>query len=424
MAQQGLGRLLGVIDYERFPSCLDTAIKTLLNAVDRSSGPFRSNVEARRNCYQAMAKLFQNVSPRLSSLMTPEIVNSLFDALQDGLRDYSVDERGDVGSWVRMACIRGLNTFVEILLVKADGLPNLEGYLPLEKYHRAIGGILKQGVERLDNVRLEAGRAFENLLRIECGSQKERWRPHEASFLTELLLQREDNLSGWNDASWLFPKGVQILRLEPYRKPVLLGLISSIGSLTDSTHRPASASLVSFVRSLPVQSAKPSNYDIVTFIKDLFEYAKSNITSNVVVIPVLQVFNILLEGDAFGTASNSDNVTELLRLFLFLVCKHVDRLKSVRRVHESLKVTVNLLIFSQLFGDCLTFIPQFLAHQYPTARSNAAEYLYLGLQRMDLGRDTDEAEEVILETEWSSLDSDGAREAADIVVKKLKNTSS
>ncbi|EEB87220.1 hypothetical protein MPER_15520, partial [Moniliophthora perniciosa FA553] len=165
-------------------------------------------------------------------------------------------------------------------------------------------------------------------------------------------------------------------------------------------HRPASASLVSFVRSLPVQSAEPGDYGGGTFIRDLFEYAKCNITSNVVVIPVLQVFNVLLEGDAFGTASNSDNVIELLRTVLSLVCKHVDRLKSVRRIHESFKVAVNLLIFNQLFGDCLTFIPQFLAHQYPTVRSTAAEYLYLGLQRMDLGKETDEAEEVILETEW------------------------
>jgi hypothetical protein len=58
------------------------------------------------------------------------------------------------------------------------------------------------------------------------------------------------------------------------------------------------------------------------------------------------------------------------------------------------------LIFDQLSEECLGFIPQFLAHQYPTVRASAAEYMYLALQRMDLGRETDEAEEIILETEW------------------------
>lgn len=42
---------------------------------------------------------------------------------------------------------------------------------------------------------------------------------------------------GWNDAHWLFPKAVQILEVELYRKSVLLGLITSVGSLTDSTVR-------------------------------------------------------------------------------------------------------------------------------------------------------------------------------------------
>lgn len=41
----------------------------------------------------------------------------------------------------------------------------------------------------------------------------------------------------WNDAHWLFPKAVQILEVKLYRKSVLLGLIASVGSLTDSTVR-------------------------------------------------------------------------------------------------------------------------------------------------------------------------------------------
>ena len=43
-------------------------------------------------------------------------------------------------------------------------LPDLASYLPPEKYHDAIGGILKQGVERLDNVRQIAGENFLTLL--------------------------------------------------------------------------------------------------------------------------------------------------------------------------------------------------------------------------------------------------------------------
>lgn len=40
---------------------------------------------------------------------------------------------------------------------------------------------------------------------------------------------------GWNDGNWLFPKAVRLLEVPEYRKPILTGLILSLGSKTDST---------------------------------------------------------------------------------------------------------------------------------------------------------------------------------------------
>ncbi|KAF9267451.1 TBCD protein [Marasmius fiardii PR-910] len=420
MAQQCVGRLLGVMNYERFPNSLNTCVETLLNCVDRSSGPFRSNVEARRNCYLAIPSIFRNVSPRLSSLLDRKVVNVLFDALLDGLTDYSVDERGDVGSWVRIACLRGLNTLVETVLRISCHLSAPEEYLSSAKFQKAIQGILKQGVERLDNVRSEAGQAFRNLLSASSSSLCERWRIHRAAFLTRLFLEGDAKSTEWSDASWLFPRAVQILGIESYRLPVLLGIISSIGSLTDSTHRPAANSLVAYIRSLPIHPADPNAYDAITFVKDLYEHASANMTSNIVMLPVLQVLNVLLEGDAFRSIVVSDEGVKILRLFLSAVCKNAERLKNVRRIQESLKVAVNCLVYTQIFDDSVRYIPRYLAHQYPTVRANAAEFLFLALQRMDLGRETDEAEELILETEWSSLGLEDAKKAAQDVIEHLK----
>ena len=87
----------------------------------------------------------------------------MFEALLAGLEDYTTDERGDVGSWIRIACVKGLASFVELLLSHAREIISLEVYLPPAKFHNAVGGILKQAVERLDNVRQQAG---EQLLRL------------------------------------------------------------------------------------------------------------------------------------------------------------------------------------------------------------------------------------------------------------------
>lgn len=100
--------------------------------------------------------------------LTPHQVQLLFDALLGGLNDYSTDERGDVGSWIRMAVIEGLTTFSGLLMSCSTALTNLEEYLPSGKYHTAVGGILKQGVERLDNVRQYAGEHFIKLLGLQA----------------------------------------------------------------------------------------------------------------------------------------------------------------------------------------------------------------------------------------------------------------
>ena len=119
---------------------------------------------------------------------------------------------------------------------------------------------------------------------------------------------------GWKDGNWLFPRAVKLLVLNTYRSSVLAGLILSVGTRTDSTvsqlslsfivihlkhlqRGPVSSSLVTFARTLPLNSVEVSGYSLISIVGDLATRAKSNMTSNAIVIPVLQTLNILLEGD-------------------------------------------------------------------------------------------------------------------------------
>ena len=97
--------------------------------------------------------------------ISPKIVQQSLAKFFRVLEDYTVNERGDVGSWVRVACIKGLCNIIQALLFDAEFLTtkdmhvSISDYLSVEDYHKAIAGILKQGVERLDNVRQCAGEA-------------------------------------------------------------------------------------------------------------------------------------------------------------------------------------------------------------------------------------------------------------------------
>ena len=113
------------------------------------------------------------------------------DAMLDGLTDYTSDERGDVGSWVRIACIKSLTAFAEILFPASPTLDNFANYLPPVRYHHAIGGILKQGVERLDNVRQLAGECFMRLLVLPLPAitGAEQWNIHGHELMKSLFLR-------------------------------------------------------------------------------------------------------------------------------------------------------------------------------------------------------------------------------------------
>lgn len=169
--------------------------------------------------------------------MPPETVSHIFTCFFKGLDDYTVNERGDVGSWVRIACVKGLCEMIQAIVTKSH---KIDEYLSVKHYHTAIAGILKQGVERLDNVRQCAGEAFITLLNlppptiIDGGTfVKEDWTVRDRTLFSEIL--EAPPTAQWNDGTWLYPRAARFLGVDQYRTQVLKGLVLSIGSRTGST---------------------------------------------------------------------------------------------------------------------------------------------------------------------------------------------
>ncbi|KAI6129812.1 TBCD protein [Pisolithus croceorrhizus] len=397
--QQSLGYLLGVLDYHAHPHVLSEVVECLLDNVSMESATRMTNVEARRNSFLAIPKVVARVAQNLERRWYHARISSVLwlTHLTTGLDDYTTDERGDVGSWIRIACIQGLTSIIETLFVVSKNLPNFASILPAHRYHHISGA--------LDNVRQIAGESFTRILRLSLPSVEdaECWRVRGEDLARELFLP---------DCKWLFPKAVRLLEIPEYRKPILTGLVLSVSTRTNSTQRPASSSLAAYVRTLPVSSDR-DGYSQASLARDLIEYGLKHLTSNNVVVPVLQTFNMLLEGDA-------SHSTRSMESLISIATKNVSRLKNVQRVHESMKIVVNLLTFPSVAKTCLSKIADFLVHPYPRVRSGTAEYLYLVLQSRDLGWEPDDkVEELLLETGWSSTDVEEVKEAAQALVKEL-----
>jgi len=343
----------------------------------------------------------------------------MYNALISGLEDYTTDERGDVGSWVRIASIQGLTSVSLTLLTLAKSDVTYTEYIPVNLYQKAIGGILKQGVERLDNVRQQAGQSVVRLL--SCPVHSNAWKFHGEELFKGLLLSdaAEDGASishGWQDSSWIFPKAMQFLEVPEYRPAVLAGLLMSVGSKTESTQRHVRTSLVTYAKKLPVDDVGGGGiYNLQALIGDLVAEAKSNLALNGKVVPVLQALNVLLEADALERLCDSEDGIKSLQVVLSIVSRGVSKLKSIHRIQECMRTLVNLLAIPPISNSCVPRLVEFLTHQYPTIRAETARYLYLFLQTRDIGKDTEEVEEVLLETAWFSCQSDVQEKALTVV---------
>jgi len=140
-------------------------------------------------------------------VLSPDQVNTIFAALIQGLDDYTIDDRGDVGSWVRLSCIRGLTSISAMLMENASTITPFDAYLPPQTYHQAVAGILKQGVERLDNVRQEAGMSFTSILKraLPDTTDRTKWQLPGHDLLNKLFDTSVDFTDmDCHSISWLF----------------------------------------------------------------------------------------------------------------------------------------------------------------------------------------------------------------------------
>ena len=130
--------------------------------------------------------------------------------------------------------------------------------------------------------------------------------------------------------------------------------------LTLCQQRRVRSSLVTYAKKLPVDASNGGSYNLQTLVADLIAEAKSNLSSNTKVIPVLQALNSLLEADALERLCDSEDgikrrdevslphckqsdVWRSARALLSISSRGVSRLKSVQRIQECMKAYVQCI---------------------------------------------------------------------------------
>ena len=113
--------------------------------------------ELRRDCIKSLVNISKTIGFEDSdeSLSNANYMNLIFDCYMRALDEYAIDNRGDIGSWVREAGINALHNFLTTC-------PHQ--YMTPKHVNAAMVGIAKQAVERIDKIRAIAGKIFVSLI--------------------------------------------------------------------------------------------------------------------------------------------------------------------------------------------------------------------------------------------------------------------
>ncbi|KAK7390830.1 hypothetical protein VNO78_18945 [Psophocarpus tetragonolobus] len=432
--RRGSALAIGVLPYELLASKWRNVLLKLCGSCKIEENPEDRDAEARVNAVKGLtlvcetlingrkdtATSFVEDDFSLFILIKNEVMMSLFKALDD----YSVDNRGDVGSWVREAALDGLEKCT-YMLCKIDKSVCLSGrsdeneiepitHLSTDSVHKnnqelhlfdknlatnLVGGICKQAVEKMDKLREAAANALYRILYNQTIYIP--YIPFREK-LEEIIPKEAD--AQWAVPSYSYPRFIQLFQYGCYSRDILSGLVTSVGGLQDSLKRVSLSALLDYLEGVESEDINRITSRINMLSVDILWVLQQYKKCDRVIVPTLKTIEILFSKKIFFNmeAHTPAFFAAVLDSLSFELKGSKDFSKlyagiSILGYIASVQEPINKRAFSQLLN--------FLGHRYPKIRKASAEQLYLVLLENGnlVAEDKiDKALEIISETCWDS----------------------
>lgn len=416
--RRGSALALGVLPCEFLAKKWKDVISKLARSCEIEDNPEDRDAEARVNAVKGLVSVCEVLTDTRTTpsvqiekddmplflLIKNEVMKSLFKALDD----YSVDNRGDVGSWVREAAMDGLER-CSYILCKRDAIGSqskVEECLQVPGYDlirvdemnllfdadlatNLVGGVLKQAVEKMDKLREAAANILQRILYN--GTIFIPFIPYREKL--EEIIPNDAELK-WGVPTLSYPRFVQLLELSCYSKSLLSGLVVAIGGLQDSLRK---ASLTALLDYLHEKGSREINLSAdILWVLQQYKRCDRVITPTLKTIEILFSKKVLLSMEAH-TAAFCAGVLDSIIVEL-KGSKDFSKLYSgiaLLGYIASISEPINRKAFSHLLS--------FLGHRYPKIRKASAEQAYLVLLQNGNLMTEDKMEkalEIISETCW------------------------
>uniref|UniRef100_A0A1B6E9Z8 Tubulin-specific chaperone D n=1 Tax=Clastoptera arizonana TaxID=38151 RepID=A0A1B6E9Z8_9HEMI len=387
--RMGYALALGSLPAFMFEKDLNVVISNLITCATITENTSKW-AEGRREALKALTSICTAVGfKRQDKHSCYNLVGAVIECFLDGLNDYTNDSRGDIGAWVREASMLGL----QIVLIEVE-----PDYLTESIISRVFVGVCQQAVEKIDRTRGYAGRVFSSLLH---SSPPLPHVPHRTE-LERIFPKKECmNSINWISASDTFPLFIQLLRLPVYSHGIMVGLVGSVGGLTESLVKYSSSSLYAFLEKL----SNDELTSLCNLIADIFvEYQHIDR----ITLPLMTFLERLLSSNCLHRVLGDSECTFPIRILK-------SGKEEISKTSDHKKLTACVDLFCQLIqvsGEVskrsLTQLGILLCHRFLWLRKIVASKLYEALtvysDECEISPENLENALTLLgDTEWHSL---------------------
>lgn len=361
-------------------------IETLIETT-KIKGSEQDDPETRRNATSALGNVtitllnsasvsnpdgivFENVHQEQE--FNTNLIESILNAILLASNDYSNDKRGDVGSWVRLACMQSLLEISQSSYVLSE-----------HNWESIFGVLLRQIVEKIDRLRQVAGDIIEKMLNNPAiPPWAEELKPvfvNNKEFLQKFQ-EKQEKIQGaeslpdqsempvqsavtsyersnlWSVPSFVFPLITPLLNIPRFRNEMIKGIVISVGGITESTVRSSSEEFINVIR---------ANMSIAENVLEVFKNCEERLE-----LPFMKAWGYLFKSiDTFKVSSVS--------LGVLSKCQDIIRgSKDIMKWLAFIETVSGLLDHHECHRDALRIVLAALGQPFPKVRTLAAQNLF------------------------------------------------
>lgn len=298
------------------------------------SGDF--SVETKVNAMESITVIFGE-----GQVSDPHCIEAFASALQIGLNDYTVDQRGDIGSLLRIASINAVQACPK-------------GLFDQRVQTLIVQGIARLSAEKLVKVRYMAWICLRGMNIIPM-SEKSAQYEHQA------------DVSSFT----YYRQLTELLRIPWLRNELLRGLESAIAGGSEDISQTASEALVSSLEDTkPEERAEQVESLIDNLVTQLESLKKKDDRE---VVPILDT--ICLVAEQFPSESNNHLVSNKSRL-LGLLDDLQTAAADIPRIQSVIRLLSDLSVADEIRVTATDKITRKLLHKWPRVRQTAADAVF------------------------------------------------